>query len=157
MHIVPNVTAFLAGGRLTSWFDRTPVWRSYSFVTLMWGLDPVLMATLPHFWPAVIAARIARGPAIIGSFVLTFFTGVHSFAHPGRNTSRYMSALFLVNGVARFLAPTAAAFLLAYMSRRSILFYGGLGVLASSALYLWNDRTCPLEEQAAQPGAGALR
>jgi MFS family permease len=140
LHIIPNVTAFLCGGRLTAWFDRTSVWRSYSLVTLMWGLDPVLLAAAPSFWPAVIAARVIRGPATLGSMVLAFFTGVHDFARPGRNTSRYMAALFLVNGAARLLAPTCAAILLAYWSRRMILLTGGMGVLAASALFLWNDR-----------------
>jgi MFS family permease len=140
LHIIPNVTAFLAGGRLTAWFDRTTIWRGYSFVALMWGLDPVLLAALPSFWPTVIAARVMRGPATLGSMVLCFFTGVHSFARPGRNTSRYMSALFLVNGVARLAAPTCAAIMLGYWSRRSILLAGGIGVLVASAMFLWNDR-----------------
>lgn len=152
LHIIPNVTAFLAGGRLTAWFDRASVWRSYSFITLMWGLDPVLLAAAPSFWPAVIAARIARGPATLGSMVLTFFTGVHSFARPGRNTSRYMAALFLVNGFARLFAPAGAAIMLAYWSRRSILLVGGMGVLASSALFLWNE----WRERRSQPIVGAL-
>jgi len=146
LHIIPNLAAFLFGGSLTSWFDRTSVWRSYSFVTLMWGIDPVLLAVAPHFWPTVIAARIARGPATVGSMVICFFTGVHSFARPGGDTSRYMAALFLVNGFARLLAPLAAIFLLAYLSRREILFYGGLGVLVASAMFLWSDR-CPHEAE----------
>jgi hypothetical protein len=152
LHIIPNLSAFLAGGRLTAWFDRTSVWRSYSLVTLLWGLDPLILATAPFAWPAVIAARIARGPATIGSMVLCFFTGVHSFARPGGDTSRYMAALFFVNGLARLLAPSAAAFLLAYMTRRSILFYGGLGVLAASVLFRLSDgvqRSTHLEERQA--------
>ena len=134
LHIIPNLTAFLGGGRLTAWFDRTSVWRSYSLVTLLWGLDPLVLAAAPTVWPAVIAARIARGPATIGSMVICFFTGVHSFARPGGDTSRYMAAQFLVNGFARLLAPSAAAFLLGYLTRRSILLYGGLGV--------WRRRRC---------------
>lgn len=141
LHIIPSVTAFLAGGRLTAWFDRTSIWRSYGFVTLMWGLDPILLATAPASWPAVIAARIARGPAILGSMVLCFYTGVHRFAAPGRNTSRYMAALFLVNGMARLLAPAAAALALGFLSRRSILLCGGLGVLVASALFFHRDAT----------------
>jgi MFS family permease len=139
LHIIPNLTAFLFGGQLSSWFDRTSIWRSYAFVTLMWGLDPVILAVAPHVWPAVIAARILRGPATVGSMVICFFTGVHSFARPGGDTSRYMAALFLVNGFARLLAPLAAAFLLAYLSRRQILFYGGMGCLLGSALFQWTD------------------
>jgi MFS family permease len=143
LHIIPNLTAFLFGGRLTSWFDRTSIWRSYSFVALMWGIDPVLLAVAPHFWPTVIAARIARGPATVGSMVICFFTGVHSFARPGGDTSRYMAALFLVNGFARLLAPMAAACLLTYLSRREMLFYGGVGVLVASAMFLWSDYRPP--------------
>jgi hypothetical protein len=150
IHIIPSVTAFLAGGLFTAWFDRATIWRSYSFVTFLWGLDPVLLATAPFVWPAVVMARIARGPAILGSMVLTFFTGVHSFARPGQDTSRYMAALFLVNGVARLVAPTAAAILLGYVTRRSILFYGGVGVLMASALFLYTDKRPPIQEQPPQ-------
>jgi MFS family permease len=139
LHIIPNLAAFLVGGRLSAWIDRNSVWRSYSFITLMWGLDPVLLTGLPSFWPAVIIARVLRGPATLGSNVLCFFTGVHSFSRPGADTSRYMAALFLVNGFARLLAPTASAIMLAYLSRRSIIFIGGLGVLAASALFRAND------------------
>jgi len=152
LHIIPNLAAFLGGGRLAAMFDRKSVWRSYSMVTLMWGLDPVLLTSAPTVWPVVIAARILRGPATLGSNVICFFTGVHSFARPGADTSRYMSALFLVNGFARLLAPTASAFMLAYMSRRGIIFFGGLGVLAASALFRWNDTG----EQAADPPAESM-
>jgi len=150
LHIIPNLSAFLGGGRLSAWLERNSVWRSYSVVTLMWGLDPLLLAGLPSFWPAVIVARILRGPATLGSAVICFFTGVHSFARPGADTSRYMAALFLVNGFARLLAPTASAFMLAYLSRRGIIFVGALGVLAGSALFRWNDTgTKPAEAAAA--------
>jgi hypothetical protein len=90
--------------------------------------------------PLVILARCLRGPATLGSMVIAFFTGVHSFARPGGDTSRYMAALFPINGVARLVAPTFAAFMVAYLSRRSIMLCGGLGILASSAMFLWNDR-----------------
>jgi hypothetical protein len=62
-----------------------------------------------------------------------------------------MAALFFVNGFSRLLAPMASAFMLAYMSRRSIIFFGGLGVLAASALFRWNDS----EEEAPKPAAAA--
>jgi hypothetical protein len=140
IHVIPNLAAFLSGGYLTSWFERTSVWRSYALVSLLWGLDPFILATLSFAWPALIVARILRGPATLGSMVIAFFTGVHSFARPGSDTSRYMAAQFLVNGTARLLAPTAAAFGLAYLSRRSIILYGGLGVLASSVMFWWQDR-----------------
>jgi MFS family permease len=152
LHVIPNLSAFAFGGYLTAWFDRTSIWRSYSLVTLLWGLDPVLLAAAPSFWPTVIAARIMRGPAALGSMVLCFFTGVHSFARPGCDTSRYMAALFWVNGIARLLAPMAAAFMLGYISRRSVILCGGLGVLAASALFYRNDRHRPVTAEGPASG-----
>ncbi len=140
IHVIPNLTAFASGGRLTAWFEQTSVWRSYAFVTLLWGIDPFILSVAYFVWPAVIFARMARGPATLGSMVIAFFTGVHSFARPGPDTSRYMTSLFLVTAMARLTAPTLAAFLLAYLSRRSIILYGALGILVSSALFWWNDR-----------------
>jgi hypothetical protein len=142
IHILPNLSAFLSGGYLTSWFERTSVWRSYSLVTLLWGLDPLILATASA-WPALIVARTLRGPATLGSMVIAFFTGVHSFARPGGDTSRYMAAQFLINGMARLLAPAAAALALAYLSRRSIIFYGSLGILASSVMFRWYGNRDP--------------
>ena len=136
IHVVPAVSAFLAGGRFTAWFDRTTLWRSYSLVTLLWGIDPLLLAVAPPAWPILLFARICRGPATVGSMVLTFYTGVHSFASPGPDTSRYTAVQFSVNGVARLTAPAAAAFLSGHMSHRSMLLSGSLGVLAASALFL---------------------
>jgi len=46
----------------------------------------------------------------------------------------------LVNGVARLVAPSAAAYALAFISRQSILLYGGLAIIVSSAMFLWNER-----------------
>ena len=143
LHIIPNLSAFALGGRLTAWFDGNSIWRSYSAVTLLWGLDPVLLAAAPGFWPGVIFARIVRGPATLGSMVLCFFTGVHSFARPGSDTSRYMAVLLWVNGVARLLAPMTAAVVLGFLSRRAVLFCGGLGVLVASALFLSADQPRP--------------
>jgi MFS family permease len=139
LHVIPNLSAFATGGWLTAWFERKSVWRSYSLVAFLWGIDPVLLAAAPSFWPAVIAARIARGPATLGSMVLCFFTGVHSFARPGSDTSRYMAAIFLVNAVARLLAPMAAAIMLGFISRRAILIVGGMGILVASALFFRGD------------------
>ena len=150
IHIIPNLAAFVSGGHLTAWFEGTSVWRSYALITLLWGLDPLILAVAYFSLPAVIVGRVARGPATLGSMVLTFFTGVHSFARPGRNTSRYMAALFLVNGVARLIAPSAAAFALSYVSRRSIILCGGLGILVSSALFWWNSKRDRVEEQSSQ-------
>jgi hypothetical protein len=148
IHIIPNLTAFISGGHLAAWFERTSIWRSYALVTLLWGLDPFILAVAYFCLPAVILGRMARGPATLGSMVISFFTGVHSFARPGADTSRYMAAVFLVNGVARLMAPTAAAFALSYLSRRSIIFCGGVGILMSSALFWWNDKRDSRQERA---------
>jgi hypothetical protein len=53
-----------------------------------------------------------------------------------------MAAQFLMNGMARLLAPMAAAFALGFLSRRSIILYGALGILASSVMFWWQDRQC---------------
>jgi hypothetical protein len=152
IHVIPNLAAFLTGGYLTSWFERTSVWRSYALVTLLWGLDPLILATLSFSWPALIVARILRGPATLGSMVIAFFTGVHSFARPGGDTSRYMAAQFLINGMARLLAPASAAFALAFLSRRSIILYGSLAILLSSLLFWWQDRRDPVAAQSRRGG-----
>src|SRR5262249_53557031 len=86
VHIIPAVSGFLIGGRLTAWFDRTLVWRSYGVVMLLWGLDAVLLALSPSLLVAAIA-RTSRGPATVGSMVLSVYTGVHRFARPGPETS----------------------------------------------------------------------
>jgi hypothetical protein len=143
IHVIPNVTAFLTGGYLTSWFERTSVWRSYALVTFMWGMDPFLVAAASSVGPALIVARVLRGPATLGSMVIGFFTGVHSFARPGAATSRYMALQFLVNGAARLLAPATAALATVYLARRSIILCGGLGILASSVMFWWQDRRRP--------------
>jgi hypothetical protein len=152
IHVIPNITAFLGGGYLSSWFERTSVWRSYGLVSLLWGLDPLLFSTCSASWPIVILARILRGPATLGSMVIAFFTGVHSFARPGADTSRYMAAQSLVNGVYRLLAPILAAFALGYLSRRSIILIGSLGILTGSAMFWREDR----REASASAAAGEL-
>jgi hypothetical protein len=139
MHIVPAVCGFLGGGYLTSWFDRASISRSYAVVALLWALDPVLLALAP-FWPVIAFGRAVHGPAMVGSMVLSSDTGVHSFARPGADTSRYMAVLFLVNGFARLLAPSATALVAGRLSNRAILFFGGLAVLAAGALFARADR-----------------
>src|SRR5215471_579390 len=140
IHIIPNLAAFLSGGRLTAWFETATIWRSYALVTLLWGLDPLILSIAGASLTLVVCGRIARGPATLGSMVIAFFTGVHSFAKPGGNTTRYMAAFFLVNGVARLVAPSAAAFALTFLSRQSILLYGALAIIVSSAMFWWNDK-----------------
>ena len=84
-------------------------------------------------------ARISRGVAQTGSFVLGWFTGIHSFARPDPDTSRYMAVQLCMNGFARLIGPTVAALLTAQCSRRMILLIGGLGVLTASILYRFID------------------
>jgi MFS family permease len=140
IHVLPATVGFLAGGRLSSWFDKTSVWRSYALVALLWGLDPLLLAIAPFSWPVLALARIVRGPATVGSIVLAYYTGVHFFARPGRDTSCYMAAFVLVNGLARLVAPSATAVLASHLSHRMILFCGAAGVLTASALFLYAGR-----------------
>jgi hypothetical protein len=135
IHVIPAIAGFLLGGRLTAWFDRTSVWRSYGLVMLLWGADPTLLAIAPFLFPVVLLARIVRGPATVGSMVLSVYTGVHRFAKPGPDTSCYMSALFLVNGTARLLSPSASALAVGYLGHRGVLLAGGLAVLTASALF----------------------
>ncbi len=150
IHVLPGVMGFLAGGRLAAWFDRTQVWKAYALVALLWGLDPLLLSLAPMLsswpalmWSAIVVARVVRGPAAVGSMVLAFYTGVHAFARPGKDTSCYMATQFLFNGLARLGAPTATALLSGYFSHRAILFVGAAGVLAGSALFRLSARDFP--------------
>jgi hypothetical protein len=149
IHVLPAMTGFLAGGRLTAWFDRTSVWLSYAVVTLLWGLDPLLLAAAGPWWPALIVARICRGPAMVGSIVIAVFTGVHTFARPGPDTSRYAAVLMFVNGMARLLSPMATAALSGHISHRTILLAGSIGTLTASVMFLAGHR------RFASGGAGA--
>ena len=74
----------MAGGYLTSWFDRTSIWRSFAVVAFLWAVDPVLLAIAPY-WPVIAFARTIHGPAMVGSMVLMVDTGIHSFAAARRN------------------------------------------------------------------------
>jgi hypothetical protein len=144
MHVIPSLSAFAAGGLLTARFDRMSVWRSWAIVAVMWGADPLLLALtvlLPCVWPSLLAARILRGPATVGSMVLACYTGIHSFARPGPDTTRYMAALFLVNGFARLAAPSAAAWCSGHLSRPAILCCGALMVLTAAGLFWWTSLT----------------
>jgi hypothetical protein len=139
IHIVPAIGAFAGGGRLTAWFDRTSVWKSFALVTLLWAIDPLILAFFPAALPLVVVARLLRGPATVGSLVLAYYTGVHAFALPGRDTTCYMSAMFLIDGLARLLGPVGAALLSGRLSHSGILMIGGTGVLAASAMFLSFD------------------
>jgi MFS family permease len=142
LQVIPAVTAFLLGGRLAAWFDRTSVWRPYGAVGILWGLDPVLLAIAPIL-PIIAVARGIAGPATVGSAVLHNYTAIHAFAKPGPDTSYYMGTLFFFNGVARLLAPSATAVAVGFMSHRAILLTGGLCVMAAGILFRLYDRKAP--------------
>jgi hypothetical protein len=112
-------------------------------VALMWGLDPVLLALGGSIWPIVAMARVIRGPSTVGSMVLAYYTGVHSFADAGPDTSRYMAAFVLVNGMARFIFPSVAALAAGHISHRMMLLAGGMAVLAAAGLFLASDARWP--------------
>jgi len=139
MYVVPAVAGFVASGYLTSWFDRASIWRSFAVVAFLWAVDPVLLAIAPY-WPVIAFARAIHGPAMVGSMVLMVDTGIHSFARPGPDTSRYMAMLFLVNGLARLLAPSVTAMASGHLSHRMILLIGGLTMWGSAALFLYAGR-----------------
>ena len=104
------------------------------------GIGPLLLAVAPFSWPVLVLARISRGPATVGSMVLAVYTGVHRFARPGPETSCYMSVIFLVNGLARLIAPSATAIVAGHLSHRAILLSGGMAVLTASSLFLLAGR-----------------
>jgi MFS family permease len=147
IHIVPAIGAFAGGGRLTAWFDRTTVWKSFAVVTFLWAIDPLILSFFPSVLPLVVVARLIRGPATVGSLVLSYYTGVHAFALPGRDTSCYMAAMFLINGLARLLGPVGAAVLSGHLSHSGILAIGGTGVLAASAMFLSFDPREPVRRE----------
>jgi hypothetical protein len=62
-----------------------------------------------------------------------------------------MAAQFLINGMARLLAPTAAALALAYLSRRSMILYGSVGILVSSMMFWWHDGRSPVAPRRDEP------
>jgi hypothetical protein len=139
IHVIPAITGFLAAGRLTAWFDRTSMFRAYALVALLWGLDPILLALSPSHWPLLVLARMLRGPATVGSIVIAVYTGVQPFAKPGADTTRYIAALYFVNGLSRLIAPQITAQLSGHVSHRAILFAGGFCVVASSICFLVSD------------------
>ena len=149
IQIMPAVAGFVGGGKLTAWFDRTSIWRSFAVVAVLWAVDPVVLAIAPY-WPLIVLARIIHGPAMVGSLVLSIDTGVHVFARPGPDTSRYMSMVFLVNGFGRLLAPSATAALSGHLSHRMILFLGGSMILLAGTLFYAYDHKRLASESSAR-------
>jgi len=143
LDVIPSVTSFLVMPRLGAWFDRENPWLTWAMVRLGWGLDPLILAVTTVVWPIVamplaIVARMARGSAMGGSWVLSWQIGVNHFAPPGADTSRYMGVQILMNGIVRLIAPTVGAIILTRSSPAMLLRIGGTGVLLSAAHAAWH-------------------
>jgi hypothetical protein len=136
LHVLPATVQWLTVSPLCKWFDRVNTWRSWSVVRLGWGLDPILLALAifisPLALPLVIAGRILRGATMGGSWVLWWQTGIHQFAPPGEDTTRYMSLQVFINGLLRLFAPLAGMLMLQLGSRSAALLMGGSIVLISA-------------------------
>lgn len=145
-HILPSVLAFLTTGAWGRWFDRTNVWRAWTWIRIGWGLDPLLMwaaSVFPWASAAIVlttAGRVSRGSVMGGSWVLWWQIGVNHFAPPGGDTTRYMGIQIFMNGVTRLAAPLAGAWLLSCGTRTTPMLVGGLLVLAAALHAMWHAR-----------------
>jgi len=147
-HIVPSLLAFITTGAWGRWFDRTNVWRAWSWIRTGWGLDPVLLGLAPFVAMAsplgalalATAGRLSRGSVMGGSWVLWWQIGVTHFAPPGGDTTRFLGIILFLNGLTRALAPAFGAWLLGYTSRAGTLLVGGVIVLGAAAHAAWRAR-----------------
>jgi len=156
LHIVPAVVSFLTTGWLGRWFDRTRLSTAWAWVAFGWGLDPLLLAATAacaaFFGPAAliipVLARISRGTVQGGLWILWWQIGVAQFARTGGEASRYQGILVFVDGITRMTAPAVGAWVLAASgsSREALFVVGGLGVMLSGVLFLFDGR---------YPGVGA--
>jgi hypothetical protein len=142
LHVVPGVLSFLATGWIGRRIDKINPWAAWRWIRLGWGLDPVLLAAAPALalvYPPgalglVAIARVLRGGVMGASWILWWQVGVHHFAPPGANTTRYQGMVLFVNGLARMAGPLAGAWLLQKGSIDLVLLAGGLVVLVSAWL-----------------------
>lgn len=148
MHGIPTLMAFAATGVLGRWFDCANPWVSWAWVRFAFGIDALLLAATPlgaTFLPALVfllpvLGRLLRGSVQGGWWVLWWQIGVTHFAPPGEDTSRYMGILAFLNGASRLAASAAG---IALTSRGlsvqpvTLLWIGGLGVIASGFYSLW--------------------
>jgi hypothetical protein len=136
LHVLPATVQWLTVSPLCKWFDRVNTWRSWSVVRLGWGLDPICLAlaifVAPIALPLVVLGRILRGSTMGGSWVLWWQTGIHQFAPPGEDTTRYMSLQVFINGLLRLIAPLTGMLMLQFGSRAAPLLLGGSIVLISA-------------------------
>jgi MFS family permease len=146
MHTIPAVVAFGTTALLGRWFDRGNPWISWAWVRFGWGVDAILLAATPwaaSFLPPLVLilplfGRVIRGSVQGGSWILWWQIGVTYFAPPGEDTSRYMGIMVFLNGLMRFAASAVAMALAAFcISPQTIIFIGGLGVIASGLYSLW--------------------
>ena len=138
MHGIPTLTAFVTTGLLGWWFDRANPWVSWARVRFAFGLDALLLAATPlaaaMLHPLVfllpMLGRLLRGSVQGGWWILWWQVGVTHFAPPGKDTSRYMGSLVVVNGVSRILASAAGMVLTSQalsIQPVTLLWIGGLG------------------------------
>ncbi|MFG0250813.1 MAG: MFS transporter [Phycisphaeraceae bacterium JB051] len=136
LHVLPATVQWLTVSPLCKWFDRVNTWRSWSVVRLGWGLDPICLALailiMPIAIPLVILGRILRGATMGGSWVLWWQTGIHQFAPPGEDTTRYMSLQVFINGMLRLIAPLTGMLMIQLGSRAGALLLGGSIVLIAA-------------------------
>ncbi len=145
IHVLPSLLAFITTGAWGRSFDRTSVWKAWSWIRTGWGLDALIMSATPMaaaaFAPAAgilpFVARTCRGTVMGGSWVLWWQIGVTHFAPPGADTTRYMGILMFMNGLTRIVAPLTGAWLISQYSRAAVFLIGGGLVILSAAHSLW--------------------
>ena len=147
MHTIPALAAFATTAWLGRWFDRANPWISWAWVRFGWGLDALLLAATPlaatFFAPLLVIlpvlGRVLRGSVQGGWWILWWQIGVTHFAPPGADTSRYMGIMVFLNGVIRIVASLVAIGLTRQLSLQpsTLLWIGGLGVIASGFYSLW--------------------
>ncbi|QQE13555.1 MFS transporter [Planctomycetota bacterium] len=145
IHVLPGCVQFMAVAPVGAWLDKVNVWKGWSGIRLLWGLDAVFLALaimLPVGWGAMLAlvvvARVLRGSAMGGSWVLWWQTGIHQFAPPGADTSRYMSLQTAMNGVLRLFGTLTGMAMIKYGSMELALL-SGAGVMMVSVVHAWYE------------------
>ncbi|QDU35498.1 Major Facilitator Superfamily protein [Poriferisphaera corsica] len=141
LHVLPACVQCVVVAPMGAWLDKVNVWKGWSCIRLLWGMDAVLLGVailLPGDGGValglVVMARMLRGSAMGGSYVLWWQTGIHQFASPGADTSRYMSLQTAMNGVLRLVAPLVGMLMVAHGSLRWAL-AGGAGVIMLSVVH----------------------
>lgn len=161
MHALPALLAFALTGALGRWVDRSNPWISWGWIRLAWGADALLLAAAPlvalqlpppYALAAVVAlpvlGRLLRGSVQGVWWILWWQIGVTHFAPPGESTSRYMGIMVFLNGATRALASAVGMVLAArHVAPQTLIFMGGLGVVAAGLYSFYQARRDRLEAQ----------